>query len=409
MSPIQDKRDLAKIQPSENRAADSTEHKSEQRTAESSSESWYSELWHSTKYALVQAPYDGIRQDVNHLTGAFSKGAAPIGEHQFVEPMHWRNDFSAVGIAQDVGSALGTIPYFAAAQMGLKKFMPEKMLAGSVPLLADVRAQNVLRTAVAGGLVDGVLTPVSDDGDWMKNKLKNATTGFTTFAVAGAGMEYLGHNPLASKLASGTVLTDKLSQAVVQRANNFVVGAISGGGASVIGSETGSLIFDHKLAEGTDLGAKSLKTVAMMATLAALGRPGAPNMERISGLPDAKAGDISSQMAKDVPRPIGKGVPTEDPSVPKPVEPAKAARLNDLDPRPDLKQAARLERQATQLEGKGQFGQSAQRLTAAVDCVEAVKSQGGEVDEAHLSELYRRLRATRMRADERGQPVTARN
>lgn len=409
MGQFLDKREIDKVRPLESKAVGAAEQKPVLQAVESSSETWYGELWHSTKYALVQAPYDAVKQDVNHVASAVSKGAAPMGEHQFVEPMHWRNDFSAVGVAQDIGSALGTIPYFVAAQMGLKKLMPEKMLAESVPLLADVRAKNTLRTAVAGGLVDGVLTPVADDNNWMRSKLKNATTGFTTFAVAGAGMEYLGDNPLVRKLAGGTVVGDKLAQAALLRANNVVVGAISGASGSFIGSETSSLICDHKLAEGASLGQQSLKTMAMMATLAALGRPGA-DIDRISKLPETKTGDISSrQLAGDVPRPVGIGVPAEDASVPRPVEQAKSARLSDLDPRPDLKQAARLERQAAQLAGKGQFGESAQRLTAAVDCVEAVKSQGGQVDEARLSELYRQLRSTKLKADERGQPIPARH
>jgi hypothetical protein len=384
----------------------------EKSSKASSSETWLSELWHSTKYAFAQSTYDAVKQDVNHLAGAISKGSAPLPDHQFVEPVPWRHDQSAVGIAQDVGTAIGAAPYAVAVNLGLRKLFPESLIAKSLPLMAGEsteRAANVLRVGMTGGILGGVLTPVDENGDWAKNKLKNATAGFTSFAVAGAGMEYFGGGQLASKLMPENGLSGSFAQSALRRVENAAVTAASGGTASFMNTETNSLLFDHKLASPDELTKNSLKTVALMATLSALqpgfgksftekdthfkqGGTNTPVSEVRLPREQVQVPKTSEQITADAKA-------REDSSIPRPPREAKVRPENDMEAKPDTEQAARLEKQAKSLAAKGLYAESASRLVVALDCLEGAKALGRSVDQAHLKQLYRTLAKTTLKAD----------
>jgi len=396
--------------------SDSTGRLAAENNNKSSSETWYGELFHSTAYALVQKPYDGIRQVENHVSkAAFNTSFLPT--HEFVAPVNERHDGSAIAIAQTVGSVAGTLPYFLAAEIAVRKSLPSEFMARTIPLMAENSGKRVLSSAVAGGLVEGILNPSTDDENWLSTRAKRASIAFTTFAVAGAATEGLINNSFSRKLFESTPAEIMGSTALkngLVRAHNFTAGIAGGATGGAIGVEASSLALDGKFASASDVVSGSLKAAALMGTLSSLRGTAQIGRSLNSSAPSESSMTTKLSAAEiSVPRPlnelppVGKiQPPTLADAVPPPVpEFGKAfsgkikAVSDELTVTTDPKQIGKIEVQARKFLDASDFDRSAKAYSVAIDSWETIKTLAGRVDETHLRQLYRELANARLKGD----------
>jgi len=357
--------------------------------ADHSNQTWYGELLHSTAYALVQNPYNGVRQIENHVSQSLlDKSFLP--QMEFVSPVQERHDGGAIAIAQAVGNIAGTLPYFLAAEFITRKSLPNQLMARSVPL--GEPGKRILSTAIAGGAVEGIFNPSAEDGNWMNTRAKKAAVAFTTFAVAGAAAEGLMGNSLSRKMLASvpteTAATNLLKTGLT-RVNNFSIGAIGGAAGGATGVEFNSLITDGKVASASDVISGSLKTAAMMGTLSAL-RSSAKTGQSLSTETKIEA-DLTIARAENVPPPVL--------DYAKAVKPNARPILDEATVTTDPKQIGKMETQAQKLAEGKDYDRSAKIYAAVIDSWETLKSLGRQIDETHVRQLYRDLASVRLKGD----------
>lgn len=379
---------------------------------DSSSETWYGELLHSTAYALIQNPYNSARQIENHVSHALvNKSFLP--QVEFISPLHERHDGSAIAMAQTIGNLAGNLPYFVGAEMLIRKSLPDELMARTLSIVGD-SSKRVLSTAAAGAVVEGIINPSDDNGDWMNARAKRAAVAFTTFAVAGAATEGLMSNSIA-RGALGSMptesITDRLLKNGLTRVHNFSVGAVGGAAGGATGVELNSLITEGKIASASDVVNGSLKTAAMMGTLASL--RGSSDLksgntrksELAEGLPVKNTVDLPSQLpempqlGKISPQAMAENIPPPVPEFSRVSESKVKPASDQFSVSTDPEQIAKMEGSARRLASEQDYHGSARFYAAVIDSWEGLKSVGRRVDEVHLSQLYRDLAGVKLNGD----------
>lgn len=206
-------------------------------------------LIHSTLYSL-QAPLDAVAQ----LGGKRVELVSP--PQQAKDTGEW--------VQQQVGTALGALPYLVALHKGSKAVLSSRMLSADVQMLHEagvklgpqaawqVAKMDLAAAATTGTLYGGLLTPVTKQEmgtttDFLKAKATNALVGGTAFTVMTGTMMGLraGGEKLGNRMfGAGNLLKE----------STILTGALAGAPAGLVSVELDSYLKHGKLAKARDVG-----------------------------------------------------------------------------------------------------------------------------------------------------------
>lgn len=192
----------------------------------------FAEIWQSAKYSFVQETYDGISQIGRQL-------GADIKQRNLVEKQLAPTSTSEK-LAQDVGSGIGKIPVIAGMYAMTRLGMGSR--AASMALVPSSEA-SIARLSVAGGLSTGLAIPSAGENLW-KERGTQAAAGALSLYTFGKTQAKLSQS--AGLLEPG--LQSSALSSLAYRAKLGASGSIAGAAGGFVGTETQSILSEHRLA-----------------------------------------------------------------------------------------------------------------------------------------------------------------
>lgn len=191
-------------------------------------------------YAGVQEPLEGITQIID----------AVWNKHYKVNIASKPEDSGATGwIADQVGTALGTLPWFYAANR-----LGQSMSDAAFSNVLGETSRPIVGSAMGGFLLGSVLQP-SSNKNLLLGRLENGAVGAASLATLTgtyAGLGMLSGKSMLRNTAFGSVLGRPIA-----------MGAIAGLPSAFVGTESQSLLQTGHLSSGNDLG-RSLSSMALV-------------------------------------------------------------------------------------------------------------------------------------------------
>jgi len=202
------------------------------------------EFLHSAAYAAVQEPIKGVSQIVDHIAG--TKLADSTIANLISAPE--KGSGTADWMAQNLGGAAGMLVPFLLVRGGARGLMGESLKGTQT---AATLGMSLKEAGLTGFIYDSVLKPTDANatGNFWVNRGLSGVSGAATFmTLTGAAYGMGKFSTFAESKAIGT------SSLVPLLRNPIAAGMLSGLPAGLVAAEGSTLVNQHRLATGQEIG-----------------------------------------------------------------------------------------------------------------------------------------------------------